>query len=139
MSPLRARFDALVVLGYAAHMHPFPPQSTLEVFRGDAIIQVWLDPYGVRFLFESERQIYAEERIVQIEPDGTEWPCECEGHHGAPVVFHRLLYRQIVDVERSELRLTLRMDSGHALAIYSELGHYESGHFIWRVGDITVF
>lgn len=120
-------------------MHPFPPASTVNAFRGDAIAQVWLDPYGVRFLFESARQIYAETSVVHIEPNGTEWRFECVGHNGAAVVFHRLLYKPIAIVEREELCLTLRMEDGSALMINSELGPYESGHIIMRVGDFTIF
>lgn len=120
-------------------MHSFPPASTVDAFRGDAVAQVWFDPYGVRFIFESEKQIYAETSVVQIEPNGTEWPFECVGHDGPPVVFHRLLYKRIVIVEREEFRLTLRMEDGSALVIYSELGPYESGHIIMRYGDFTAF
>lgn len=120
-------------------MHPFPPASTLDAFRGDAVAQVWLDPYGVRFIFESQKQVYAETRVVQVEPDGTEWLFECVGEDGAPVVFHHLLYKRIVIVERKELRLTFRIDDGSALTIHSELGPYESGHLIMRDGDFTVF
>lgn len=120
-------------------MHPFPPASTTDAFRGDAVVQVWLDPYGVRFIFESGRQIYAETSVVHIEPDGTEWHFECVGHDGAPVVFHRLLSKPVLIVEREEFRLTLRMEDGSALVINSELGPYESGHIIMRAGDFTVF
>ena len=120
-------------------MRPFPSSSVVGAFRGDAIAQVWLDPFGVRFIFESERQIYAEARVVQIEPNGTEWSFECVSHDGPPVVFHRLLYRRIVMVEREDLRLTLRIGDGSALVIHSEFGPYESGHIILREGDFTVF
>lgn len=120
-------------------MHPFPPASALDVFRGDAVAQVWLDPYGVRFIFESGKQIYAETSVLQIEPNEAEWLFECVGHDGAPVVFHRLLYKQVVFVEREELRLTLRMEDGSALVIGAELGPYESGHIIMQGGDFTVF
>ena len=120
-------------------MHPFPPASTVDAFRGDAVAQVWLDPYGVRFIFESERQIYAETSVVHIEPNGTEWRFECVGHDGVPVVFHRLLYKPIVIVEREELQLILRMDDGSALVINSELGPYESGHIIMRTDEYIVF
>lgn len=98
-----------------------------------------LDPYGVRFILESEKQIYAETAVVQIEPDGTEWRFDCVGHSGAPVIFHRLLYKRIVTIEREELRLTLRLEDDSILIIHSELGPYESGHIIMRDGDFTVF
>lgn len=120
-------------------MHPFPPSSTVDAFRGDAVAQVWLDPYGVRFIFESEKQIYAETSVLQIEPNGTEWLFKCVGHDGAPVVFHRLLYKRIVLVEREDFQLTLRMEDGSALVIISELGPYESGHIIVQAGDFAVF
>lgn len=120
-------------------MHPFPPASTVAAFKGDAVAQVWLDPYGVRFIFESERQIYAETSVLHIEPNGTEWLFECVGHDGAPVVLHRLLYKRIVIVEREELRLTLRMEDGSALVIGSELGPYESGQIIMQADHLAVF
>lgn len=124
---------------YDPPMHPFPPASALAAFQGDAVAQVWLDPYGVRFIFESAKQIYAETSVLHVEPDGTEWLFECLGHNGAPVVFHRLLYKRIVAVEREDLLLTLRMDDGSGLMIRSEIGPYESGHIIVHPGDFTVF
>ena len=120
-------------------MYPFPPASTVDKFYGDAVAQVWLDPHGVRFIFESERQIYAATSVLHIEANGTEWLFECVAHDGAPVVFHRLLYKRIVLVEREELRLTLRLDDGSALVIGSELSPYESGHIVMHRGDCTVF
>ncbi|WP_164156986.1 hypothetical protein [Sandarakinorhabdus rubra] len=120
-------------------MHPFPSASTLDAFIGDEVAQVWLDPYGVRFIFESQSQIYAETSVMQIEPNGKEWLYECVGHDGAPVVFHRLLNKPIVSVEREDLRLILRMEDGSALVVYSELGSHESGHIIMGSGDFIVF
>jgi hypothetical protein len=120
-------------------MHPFPPASTMNAFHGDAVSQVWLDPYGVRFIFESGKQIYAESSVLHIEPNGTEWPFDCVGQAGAPVIFHRLLYKRIVTVGREELSLTFRMEDGSTLVLVSELGPYESGHIIMCEGDFTVF
>jgi hypothetical protein len=108
-------------------MHPFPPAATLQCFVGDAIAQVWLDPYGVQFKFESRRWLAAELRIEQFEPDGTVWGYNCEAADGPPLILHRLLYRRIVAVEREDLRLTFRIEDGSALAILSDLGSYESG------------
>lgn len=126
-------------LDYDPPMHPIPPASIVDAFCGDAVAQVWLDPYGVRFIFESQKQIYAETSVLQIEPNGTEWLFECDGHDGTPVVFHRLLYKRIVIVEREDLRLTLRMEDGTALVVGTALGPYESGHIIMHSGDFTVF
>jgi hypothetical protein len=108
-------------------MHPFPPATELQCFLGDAIAQVSLDPYGVQFSFESQRRIAVYERIEHLEADGTIWGYECEAAEGPPLVLHRLLYRKIVGVEREELSLTFRIEDGSALAIFSELGPYESG------------
>ncbi len=120
-------------------MHPFPPAEELASFTGDAIAQVWLDPFAVRFVFESNRQVLAEERIEHFEPDGTCWSYDCEAAAGPPLILHRLLYRRIVAVEREDLRLTFRIEDGSALAIVSELGPYESGHFTSPDGGFTVF
>lgn len=139
LTPPLADVGDLPASVYAPLMQPFPPLQIVEVFQGDALAQVWLDPNGVGFIFESTKVIYAEMKVIQIEPNGTEWPYECVGHNGAPVVFHRLLYRRIVTVKREELRLTLRLEDGSALVICSEIGPYESGHLIMRKGDLTVF
>jgi hypothetical protein len=119
-------------------MHPFPPITVLPTFEGDAIAQIWLDPYAVRFLFESKANLYAQHRIVHLEPNGTLWSYECEAANGLPLVLHRLLYRRIIAVEREDLRLTFNMEDGASLAIISELGPYESGH-IGIGGNFTVF
>jgi hypothetical protein len=120
-------------------MFQFPPHSKLAAFRGDAITQVWLDPFGVRFIFEGQRQIYAERSALYVEANGTEWPFECMSGDARPVMFHRLLQKQVVLVEREEFRLTLRMDDGSALVIGSELGLHESGHIIMNDADFMVF
>lgn len=86
-----------------------------------------LDPYGVHFSFESTRRMAAYERIEHLEADGTILPYDCEAADGPPLVLHRLLYRKIVGVEREELSLTLRIEDGSALSIFSELGPHESG------------
>ncbi len=54
-------------------MHPFPLKSELPRFVGDAIAQVWLDPWAIRFVFESGIQLYAEQRVEHLEPNGTSW------------------------------------------------------------------
>jgi hypothetical protein len=120
-------------------MHPFPPASKLHAFLGDAIIQVWLDPHGVRFIFESGKELYAETKVLHAEPDGTLWSFDGNGENGAPVVFHRLLYKRIIRVEREEFRLTLKIDNGSALTIHSELSPFESGHLNMGGGDFIVF
>ena len=109
-------------------MHPFPPAENLQCFVGDAIAQVSLDPHAVQLSFDSGRRLVAEQRIEQVEADGTVWAYDCQAAVGAPVVLQRLLYRAIVAVEREELRLTFRMDDGSELSVVSELGPYESGH-----------
>ena len=120
-------------------MHPFPPDSELQCFAGDAIAQIWLDPHGVQFVFESQRRLVVEHALVQVEPDGTVWRYDCEAADGPPLILHRLLYKRIVAVAREDLRLTFAIDDGSSLAILSELGSYESGHF-WTVdGQMTVF
>jgi len=124
---------------YLGAMQPFPPVAELQDFVGDAIAQVWLDPHGVQFVFESMRRLVAEQRIEHSEPDGRIWAYDCEAGAGPPLILHRLLYRRIVGVEREELRLTFRFEDGSTLAILSELGPYESGHFCAADGDIVVF
>jgi hypothetical protein len=67
------------------------------------------------------------------------WAYDCEAAAGPPLILHRLLYRRIVGVEREKLRLTFRIEDGSTLAILSELGPYESGHFCAADGDVVVF
>lgn len=120
-------------------MQPFPPAETLASFVGDAIAQMWLDPFAVRFIFESNRQLLAEERIEHTDADGTVWIYNCEAAQGPPLVLHRLLYRRIVAVERQDLRLTFRTEDGSVLAVLSALGPYESGHIHYPDGSFDVF
>ena len=85
------------------------------------------------------RRLVAELRIEQIEPDGTVWPYECEAAEGPPLILHRLLYRRIVAVEREDLRLTLRIEDGSSLAIFADVGPYESGHIEGPETGFVVF
>jgi hypothetical protein len=109
-------------------MHPFPPAEQLECFVGDAIAQVWLDPWSVQLRFESMRHLFAAQRIEHVEPNGTLWEYDCQAEEGPPLILNRLLYRRIVAVEREDLRLTFLIDDGSALSVLTELGPYESGH-----------
>ena len=120
-------------------MHPFPPTEQLQCFVGDAIAQVWLDPYSVQFRFESKRHLVAEQRVEHVEADGTVWAYDCQAAEGSPLVLQRLLYRRIVAVEREALRLTFRLDDGSALSVVSELGPYESGQIQTPERGFVVF
>jgi hypothetical protein len=120
-------------------MHPFPAEAELPNFVGDEIVQVWLDPWGVRLLFDSRVQLYIEEGYVQTELDGGVWTYDCDAANGSPVLIQRRLYRKIVGIKREELKLTLTMADGASLAILSKLGPYESGHFDLPDGGIIVF
>lgn len=120
-------------------MHLIPTIYQVASFEGDAIAQVWLDPYGVRFLFESMDQLYAEHGIEHVEPDGKIWRYNCEATKGPSLVLHRLLYKRINADERSDLRLTFRFEDGSALTVLSELGPYECGHIISKKGGYWVF
>jgi hypothetical protein len=120
-------------------MRPFPPSADLQCFVGDAIAQVSLDPHGVQFEFESERRVVAEFGIEQFEPNGTVWSYRCEAAEGAPLILHRLLYRRIVGVEREDLRLTLKIDDGSALAVLADEGPYESGQIETPETGLVVF
>jgi hypothetical protein len=115
-----------------------PTLAELPPFEGDAICQVWLDPLGVRFLFENGPQIYAEFEIEHLDPDGTAWQYRCQAEGGPALALHRLLYKRIVAVDREEMRLTFRTEDGASLSVLSEVSPYEAGHV--RVGDtILVF
>ena len=59
-------------------MHAMPTEAELPSFKHDAICQVWLDPWGVRFLFESGPQVYAQYEIEHRDPDGTVWCYQCQ-------------------------------------------------------------
>jgi hypothetical protein len=120
-------------------MHPFPPEAGLPNFVGDEIVQVWLDPWGVRLLFGSGIQLYIEEGYEQTEPGGKVWAYDCDAANGPAVLIQRHLYQKIVGMKREELRLTLSMADGATLAILSELGPHESGHIDLLNGGMVVF
>ena len=120
-------------------MYPFPPAQELQRFAGDVIAQIAMSPYTVQLVFESECQIMAAQRIEHVEPDGRLWSYDCQAKEGAPVIFHRLLNRPIIAVEREDLRLNLRFNNGSALAVLSELGPYESGNITTPEGAFIVF
>lgn len=120
-------------------MYPFPAAPQLERFVGDAIAQVSFDPYAIQLSFESMSRLTAEQRIEHVEADGAVWAYDCKAANGPPLVLHRLLYKQIVAVEREDLRLTFRLEDGSSLAIFSEDGPYESGQIETADGEFIVF
>jgi len=117
-------------------MRAIPPIAELPQFEGDAICQIWLDPWAVRFLFESGTQVYAEYGIEHHDPDGTVWRYACQADGGPPLALHRLLYKRVVAVDHDELRLTFKTEDGAALVILSDVSPYEAGQI--RAGDTTV-
>jgi hypothetical protein len=120
-------------------MHPFPTHAELPNFVGDEIVQVWLDPFGVRLIFESRVQIYMEEGYEQTGPEGDVWNYDCEAANGPAVLIQRLLYQKITSVQREDLRLILTVADGGKLAILAKFGAYESGHIDLLNGDIIIF
>ena len=120
-------------------MHPLPPAAEFQSFVGDAMAQVFLDPFGLHFTFESMRWLAAYHRIEHIEADGSVWAYDCEAAEGPPLVLHRLLYRRIEAVEWEDLAVTFRMEGGSALKVLSELGPFESGLLGGPEKELAVF
>jgi len=120
-------------------MGSFPDVEQLQCFVGDAIAQVSLDPHSVQFAFESMRRLVAEFGIEHVEPDGTLWRYDCRAADGPPLILHRALYRPIVAIERTDLRLTFIFDDGSTLSVLSEIGPYESGQIFDPKTGFTVF
>ena len=121
-------------------MEEMPPLAELKHFKGDAIAQIRLDPFAVQLAFESGWQIDVNERLQHITPDGTVWAYNCKASLGEPTVLQLLLYKRIVDVERDDLTITLKIEDGSSLSIFSVRGPYESG-VLWAPDrrDWTVF
>lgn len=109
-------------------MRAMPAETELPPFEGDAICQVLLDPWGVRFMFENGPQIYAEFGIEHRDPDGTVWQYNCQADGGPALALHRLLYKRIVSFKREEMSLTLTTEDGASLAVLSDASPYEAGH-----------
>lgn len=107
-----------------------PPIDELRRFVGDAIVQVRLDPYAVQFEMESMWTIFAETRVHHVEATGQTWDYDCNAGKGGPILLHKLLYKRILTVDRSEETFTFSFEDGSQLTIHSELGPYESGHII---------
>ena len=120
-------------------MQPFPPLQNLERLRGDSLAQVWLDPFGIRLLFESKVQIYVEEVLEHRDQDGTVWTYDCQAEERRPVVLQRLLYKSVQQVRREDYRLTLLFEGGATLSILAREGQYESGHVQTPEGTFDVF
>ena len=120
-------------------MQPFPPTTDLPNFIGDSIGQVRLDPHSVQFAFESGLLIVAEYQIEQIGPDGARSLYDCSAADGPPLVLHRLLYRPIIAVRRSDLILSFETEGGYSLIIFADLGPYESGHISGEGYGLKVF
>ena len=120
-------------------MMPFPPVSELPTFTGGEIAQVWLDPWGLRFLFDSEVQLYIEYRMEHIEADGTAWLYDAQAETKSPLVLHRLLYKKIISFSRDDLCLIFGFENGDRLSVYSDTGQYESGNITTPAGTFTVF
>lgn len=116
-------------------MHTMPPVEQIASFIGDAIAQIRLDPYAVQLAFESMRQIDVNKRLEHVEPDGTIWKYSCHAANGEPLVLHRLLQKRIIAVERDNLHITLKIEDGSSLSIFSEIGPYESG-VIWEAEKV---
>ena len=120
-------------------MGPFPPTSELPAFVGDSIAQVRLDPYSVQFAFESGLLLTAEYEIEQTGPDGMRYKYDCSAAEGPPLLLHRLLYRPISAIFRSELSLAFELEGGYRLTIYMDVGPYESGHISGESYGFAVF
>ena len=118
-------------------MHPFPPVTDLPRFEGDAIAQIWLDPFGIRFIFESRVNLYVQHFLEHREPDGTIWTYNPQSPDRPPLVLQRLLYKKIVAFDREDNRIMFAVEDGSRLTVHSKIGSYESGSIGTTAGLIV--
>jgi hypothetical protein len=104
----------------------FPPLDQLQFLVGEVLTQIVLDPYQLRFRFESGRCIVVEGGLEHT-LDGRTDICAKESRNLPPLRLHRLLESRILAVTVEPYRLSLVFERGGALVIRSDDGPYENG------------
>ena len=121
-------------------MHPFARLTDLPAFQGNIITSLSFGPFQLDLCIGSTAgtrdsnviHICIEHLVEHREADGTLWHYNCQTAVRPPVVLHRLVSKEIVDVRREDLRLVLQMEDGASLTVISDLGPYESGQITWE-------
>ena len=121
-------------------MHPFPGKAqTDRLLLGDPVLtQIVVNPYGLSLVLDNQCQVICEEALTYVGADSPAHRYNEPWRNEAPITFHRLLEKRLIAVERGDLDLTLRFESGGALIIHSALGPYESGQ-IYIGRDMFIF
>jgi hypothetical protein len=120
-------------------MHAFSPAQDLQFLVGEEIGQVCLDPWSLQFKFARGGQITVEGRIDHIDESGVVHSHDCAKRSREALYLHQLLQRSIATVGVEPLCLSLTLDTGAILRIYSELGPYECGQIYGVEGGVIVF
>lgn len=118
-------------------MKPFPPADKLSFLVGGRLTQICLNPYTLDLVLDNGGRVCAEHVIEFVTPDGSSSRHDIQRTLGsAPLTFHHCINREVVGLDISDLRLTLRFDNGSILYIESKIGPYESGHISYSAsGD----
>ena len=114
-------------------MRAFPTPSELEFLVGKEIGQICLDPNSVQLLFWNGGRIHIDHDFEHIADDGRSYRYDCAAHSGPPLLLHHLIAKNIVSLDVARLSLSLNLNDGQKLILYSEEGPYECGQ-IWS-GD----
>lgn len=113
-------------------------ESEVACFVGDELGQIWLDPYGLRVLFESGFSIYIEHACCLGLPDGSSVMYHLRGEDGVAALrdlrLHELLLRKVAQAVPEGPSFRLVFDGGYSLAVMSLDLPYESGHIHSRDG-----
>ena len=116
-------------------MHPFPSRSELDFLLGEEFSQLVFDPYSLRFGFLSEQWIVA----VNVEYVDAKGRVERHGMESKaqPSSLHRVLRHSIAALEVEPFVLSLTLDDGSILRLFSGDGPYECGQISCPEGLIV--
>jgi hypothetical protein len=113
-------------------MRSFPLRERLDFLVGLELANVILQPYSLDFQFTDGTFVRAEHAIEYDDGDAVTIH-NIQAQLG-PITFHPLVRDQarVLDVEISNLRLSLIFPGRRKITIISDVGPYESGHITYR-------
>jgi hypothetical protein len=89
-----------------------------------------LDPFSLQFRFADGGQITVEGRIEHVDAGGVTHSYDCQKRIGEALYLHQFLQQSITMVETEPHRLSLTINGGAVLRIFTELGGIECGQII---------
>jgi hypothetical protein len=118
-------------------MKEFPAYDALKFLVGRKVSNIIFQPFSIDIGFDDNSFLVVEHLLEHFDDNGSGQILYIKKGFG-PVRLHKIVGREVAEVDRQPFSLAIRFANGHLLKVISIPGPLESGH-ISREGDVLAF